>query len=135
MSDKPKCVCPDSPCPVHSGTYRFDRAKRFGRPDPMGYWGDSGPDPLRPEPPGEFSGPLIAALGKTLDDAEAQMEFVLTEAGEEIGVFDSVAAAKHELQTTWGEGQLLEWKREVRDGKRVLVHEQFTIYSRQRGGD
>lgn len=49
MNDKPECVCPDSPCLVHSGTYRFDRAKRFGRPNPLGYYGDSGPDPLRPE--------------------------------------------------------------------------------------
>ncbi len=26
-----QCTCPDSPCPVHSGTYQFDRAKPFGK--------------------------------------------------------------------------------------------------------
>ena len=26
-----QCVCPDSPCPVHSNTYRFDRVRPFGR--------------------------------------------------------------------------------------------------------
>lgn len=71
---------------------------------------------------------LIESLGKALNEASLEIEYVLLECGQEIGRFATVSEAKQHLQFSWGEGQFLEWTRKVLEDKtRVLVHEQFMI--------
>jgi hypothetical protein len=68
-------------------------------------------------------------MAEALAKFDESHEFALSEAGVETGRFATIAEAREEVRTTWGEGRQLEWRRMIVDGRRMLVHEQFAIYS------
>lgn len=70
---------------------------------------------------------LIDTLAQSIAKHDENTQVVLRECGDEIGRFDTIAAAKHDLQHSYGEGQPLEWTREQDDKGRRLRHGLFTI--------